>query len=96
MCKLKKSFSFILINLSLIGHHLSGKELLALKDDVLPEDVIDGLQQIGLDLKTTGVAQTTLEEVQSLLHSLEQHETASNLRQLLDLGKLFDGIAIVH
>ena len=51
--------------------------------------MIDSLQQIGLDLKTTGDAQTTIEEVQSLLHSLEQHETAS---KLLDLGKLFNGI----
>ena len=50
--------------------------------------MIDSLQQIGFDLKTTGDAQTTIEEVQSLLHSLE-HETAS---KLLDLGKLFDGI----
>ena len=61
----------------------------------MPEDVIDGLQQIGLDLKTTGDAHTTIEEVQSLLHLLEQHETASNLRQLLNLGKLFDDVAIV-
>ena len=57
--------------------------------------MIDGLQQIGLDLKTTGDAQTTIEEVQIQLHLLEQHETASNLRQLLNLGKLFDDVAIV-
>ena len=55
--------------------------------DILQEDVIDSLEKIGLDLKTIGDAQTTIEEVQSLLHSLEQHEVASSLRKLLDSGK---------
>ena len=49
--------------------------------------MIDSLKKIGLDLKVIGDAQTTIEEVQSLLHSLEQHEVASSLRQRLDLGK---------
>ena len=73
-------------SLSSIGHHLSGKELLALPD-ILQEHVIDSLEKIGLDLKAIGDAQTTIEEMQSLLHSLEQHEVASSLRQRLDLGK---------
>ena len=67
----------------LIRHHLSDKEFQALKD-ILQKDIIDSLQQSGLGL---GNAQTTLEEVQRLLHSLGQHEVASNLRQHLDLGK---------
>ena len=49
---------------------------------------IEGLQQSGLDLKTSGNVQTAHEEVQRLLHSLEQDETVSSLRELLDLGKL--------
>ena len=73
-------------SLSSVGHCLSGKELLALPD-ILQEHVIDSLQKIGLDLNTIGDAHTTIEEVQSLLHSLEQHEVASSLRQLLDSGK---------
>ena len=72
-------------SLSNIGHHLSGRELLALPD-ILQEHVIDSLKKIGLDLKAIGGTQTTIEEVQSLLHSLEQHEVASSLRQHLDLG----------
>ena len=72
-------------SVSSVRHHLSGKELLALQD-ILQEDVIDSLKKIGLDLKTIGDAQTTIEEVQSLLHALEQHEVASSLRKLLDLG----------
>ena len=66
------------------------KELQALKD-ILQEDVSDSLQQSGLDFEN---AQTTLEEVQRWLHTLGQHEIASNLRQRLDLGKhlrLVDG-----
>ena len=73
-------------SLSSVGHHLSGKELLALPD-ILQEHVVDSLKKIGLDLKTIGDAHTTIEEVQSLLYSLEQHEVASSLRQLLDSGK---------
>ena len=68
---------------SLTGHYLSKKELQALKD-ILQEDVTDSLKQIGLDF---GNAQTTLEEVQRLLHTLGHHEVASNLRQHLDFGK---------
>ena len=49
--------------------------------------MIDSLKKIGLDLKAIGDAQTTIEEVQSLIHSLEQHEVAFSLRQRLDLGK---------
>ena len=49
--------------------------------------MIDSLKMIGLDLKAIGDTQATIEEVQSLLHSLEQHEVASSLRQRLDLGK---------
>ena len=64
---------------SLIGYPLSDEELLALVDQILPEDVIYSLQQGGLDLKTSGNAQTTLDEVQ-------QRETVSRLRRLLDLG----------
>ena len=75
-------------SLSSVGHHLSGKELLALQD-ILQEDVIDSLKKIGLDLNIIGDAHTTIEEVQTLLHSLEQHEVASSLRQRLDLGKLY-------
>ena len=69
-----------------IGHHLSGRELLALPY-ILQEHVIDSLKKIGLDLKAIGSTQTTIEEVQSLLHSIEQHEVASSLRQHLDFGK---------
>ena len=67
---------------TLIGYPLSSKELLALVHPTLPQAVIDSLQQTKLDLKTTGDPQPTLEEVRRLLHSLEQHETDSNLRQL--------------
>ena len=77
-------------SLSSVGHHLSGKELLVLQD-ILQEDVIDSLHKIGLDLKTIGDTQTTIEEVQGMLHSLEQHEVASSLRQLLDSGKRCTG-----
>ena len=73
-------------SLSSIGHHLSGRELLALPD-ILQEHVVDSLKKIGLDLKAIGGTQTTIEEVQSLLHSIEQHEVASSLRQRLDSGK---------
>ena len=73
-------------SLSSVGHHLSGKELLALPD-ILQEHVVDSLQKIGLDLKTFGDAHATIEEVQGMLHSLEQHEVASSLRQLLNSGK---------
>ena len=65
----------------LIEHLLSNKELQALKE-VLQIDVIDSLR---LEL---GNAQTTLEKVQRLLHSVGHHETASNLRQHLDFGEL--------
>ena len=75
-------------SLSSVGHHLSGRELLALPD-ILQERVIDSLKKIGLDLKTIGDAHATIEEVQGMLHSLEQHEVASSLRQLLDSGKHF-------
>ena len=73
-------------SLSSIGHHLSGKELLALPD-ILQEHVTDSLKKTRLDLKAIGDAQTTIGEVQSPLQSLEQHEVASSLRQRLDLGK---------
>ena len=73
-------------SLSSVGHYLSGKELLALPD-ILQERVIDSLKKIGLNLNAIGDTHTTIEEVQSLLHSLEQHEVASSLRKLLDLGK---------
>ena len=62
--------------------------------DILQEHVVDSLQKIGLDI--SGDAHATIEEVQSLLHSLEQHEIASSLRKLLDLGKLMGGIAILN
>lgn len=68
-------------------HHLSNKELLALTD-ILQEDLTDRLKQIGLDF---GDAQTTIEEVQKWLHSLGEHEIASNLRQHLDLGTSIPG-----
>ena len=70
-----------------VGHPLSAKELLALKDYILPKDVIESLQQKGLDLNTTGYVQTTIEEVQRRLDSLGQSESASSLRQRLDFGK---------
>ena len=72
---------------SLVEHHLSNKELLALTD-ILQEDVTDRLKQIGLDF---GDARTTIEEVQKRLHSLGEHEIASNLRQHLDLGTPIPG-----
>ena len=68
-------------------HHLSNKELLALTD-ILQEDLTDRLKQIGLDF---GDAQTTIGEVQKRLHSLGEHEIASNLRQHLDLGTSIPG-----
>ena len=80
-------------SLSSIGHHLSGKELLVLPD-ILQEHVIDSLKKIGLDLQAIGDTQTTIEELQSLLHSLEHHEVASSLRQRLDLGKHLRGIHV--
>ena len=61
-------------SLSNIGHHLSGRELLTLPD-ILQGHVIDSLKQIGLDIKSIGGAPTTIEKLQSLLHSLEQHES---------------------
>ena len=70
-----------------VGHPLSAKELLALKDYILPEDVIESLQQEGLDLNTIGFVQTTIEDVQRRLDSLGQSELASSLRQRLDFGK---------
>ena len=71
-----------------VGHPLSAKELLALKDYILPEDVIESLQQEGLDLNTIGFVRTTIEEdVQRRLDSLGQSELASGLRQHLDFGK---------
>ena len=70
-----------------VGHPLSAKELLALKDYILPEDVIESLQQEGLDLNTIGFVQTTIEDVQRCLDSLGQSELASSLRQRLDFGK---------
>ena len=68
-------------------HLLTGKELLALKDYILPEHVVESLQQEGLDLNTIGNVQTTIEEVQRLLDSLGQSEIASNLRQHLNFGE---------
>ena len=70
------------------GHHLSGKELLALKN-ILQEDLIDTLEQ-----NVVESGSVTIEEVQGLLHSLDQHEIASSLRQHLDFGKLVDGIPL--
>ena len=70
-----------------VGHPLSAKELLALKDYILPEDVIESLQQEGLDLNTIAIVQTTIEEVQRRLDSLGQSELASSLRQRLDFGE---------
>ena len=71
----------------LIGYPLSSKELLALIEQILPQDVIDSLQHKGLDLNTTENVQTTL-EVQQLLHSSKEHEIASSLQQLLNLGMI--------
>ena len=45
------------------------------------------LQQKGLDLRASGDSQTTIEEVQHLLRSIGEDETASNLRKLLNFGK---------
>ena len=70
-----------------VGHPLSAKELLVLKDYILPEDVIESLQQKGLDLSTIAIVQTTIEEVQRQLELLGQSEIASSLRQNLDIGK---------
>ena len=70
-----------------VGHTLSAKELLVLKDYILPEDVIESLQQQGLDLNTIGFVQPTIEDVQRRLDSLGQSELASGLRQRLDFGK---------
>ena len=50
----------------------------------------EALQQSDLDLKTSENVQTTLEKVQRLLQLLEQGETVSSLRQLLDLGTSVD------
>ena len=69
----------------LIGFPLSSKELLTLIEQILPQDVIDSLQHKGLDLNTTENFQTTLEEVQQLLHSSKEHVS---LQQLLDLGMI--------
>ena len=69
---------------STVEHHLTGKELLALKN-ILQEDVIDTLEQ---NLAKRG--SVTIEEVQRLLHSLDQHETASSLH----FGKLVDAVPI--
>ena len=76
-------------SLSSAEQYLSGKELLALRD-ILREDVIDSLQHKGLDLNAIENVQITLEEVQQLLHSLEQHEIATTLRRLIDFCKLMD------
>ena len=90
LCRTQAVWSYSLgadaSSLSSIGHHLSGKELLVLPD-ILQEHVIDSLKKIGLDLKAIGGTQTTIEEVQTLLHSIEQHEVASSLRQRLNSGK---------
>ena len=67
-----------------VGHHLTGKELLALKN-IMQEDVIDTLEQ---NLAKSG--SVTIEEVQGLLHSLDQHEIASNLH----FGKLVNAVPI--
>ena len=48
---------------------------------------MDKLQQKGLDLMTGGDSQATIEKVQSLLRSIGEDETASNLRKLLNFGK---------
>ena len=69
---------------STVGHHLTGKELLALKN-ILQEDVIDTLEQ---NLAKSG--SVTTEEVQWLLHSLDQHEIASSL----DVGKVVDAVPL--
>ena len=69
---------------STVEHHLTGKELLALKN-ILQEDVIDTLEQ---NLAKSG--SVTIEEVQRLLHSLDQHEIASSL----DFGKLVNAVLI--
>ena len=71
----------------LIGYPLSSKELLTLIEQILPQDVIDSLQHKGLDLNTTENVQTTL-EVQQLLRSSKEHEIASSLQQLLNLGMI--------
>lgn len=76
-------------SLSSAEQYLSGKELLALRD-ILQEDMIDSLQHKGLDLNAIENVQITLEEVQQLLYSLEQHEIATTLRQLIDFCKLMD------
>ena len=76
-------------SLSSAEQYLSGKELLALRD-ILREDVIDSLQHKGLDLNAIENVQITLEEVQQLLYSLEQHEIATTLRRLIDFCKLMD------
>ena len=70
-----------------VGHPLTGKELLALKYYILPDHVIESMQQEGLDLNPTGNVQMTIEEVQLWLDSLGQSELASSLRQHLDFGK---------
>ena len=69
---------------SIVEHHLTGKELLALKN-ILQEDVIDTLEQ---NLAKSG--SVTIEEVRGLLHSLDQHEIASSLH----FGKLVDAVPI--
>ena len=76
-------------SLSSAEHYLGGKELLALRD-ILQEDVIDSLKHKGLDLLAIESVQTTLEEVQQLLHSIQQHEIASSLRRNIDFGELGD------
>lgn len=76
-------------SLSSAEHYLNGKELLALRD-TLQEDVIDSLKHKGLDLNAIENVQITLEEVQQLLYSLEQHEIATTLRRLIDFCKLMD------
>ena len=48
---------------------------------------MDKLQQKGLDLKTSGNSRATIEEVQHLLRSIGENETASDLKKLLDFGK---------
>ena len=58
--------------------------------------MIESLQQEGLDLKTIGNVQTTIEEVQRLLGSLGQSEIASSLRQHLDIGKHLINLKLVN
>ena len=51
---------------------------------------MDKLKCEGLDLTTNENPQTTIEEVQDLLCSIGENETASNLKNLIDFGKQFN------